>query len=191
MVIVPVLITLALGINSFFFPKSGPLRVESIELKTGYALARNNRSQPTGFQYAPGLISAAIPMTDEQGSGWWRGRAVWNPELLIGAFTHPYHRGMVGLTPLQMRWEFAPRGRWTPYFHTGVGGVYARINNRVETGKDLNFLIGLGAGFRYAMSERASLLLEYRHFHISNWDTDEYNSGIDAHTVLAGVSLKS
>lgn len=190
MVLVPAVFTLLMLLDSIFHPHPAPFRAERVEFKVGYALGNNNNSQSTGFQYAPAALSAVVPMTDWQGSGWWKGRVDWNPELLTGTFTYPNVRPLVGLTPLQFRYQFAPRGHWWPYFQSGFGGVYSRINNRVETGKDLNFNLMIGAGIAYALNEGTSLMLEYRHHHFSNGDTDEYNSGIDANAVLAGVSLR-
>lgn len=190
MVVVPGFITLFMLFGSVLYPHGGPFRADRLEVKAGYALGNNNNSQPTGFQYAPLTLSVLVPTTGWHGAGWFKGRVEWNPELLTGAFTHPNVRPLVGLSPLQFRYQLAPRGRWWPYFQSGFGGVYSRVNNRVETGKDLNFNLMLGAGTAYALNDRTCVVLEYRHHHFSNGDTDEYNSGIDAHVLLAGVSVK-
>ncbi len=132
-----------------------------------------------------------LPLTGELSLGpdWLLGRFEWNPELHFAMFTHPYNRPIIGITPLQLRYVFAERGRFSPYGIAGAGVLHSNIN-RAETGSAFNFNLQFGVGTLYRVSDKASLIAEYRHLHISNGGIDEDNLGLDAHTFLAGVSIK-
>ena len=173
-----------------FFSKSPthPIRAERAQLLAGHAIAQNSKHQPSGFQLSQALPSLDIPLTGMTGPSWLRGRIVWNPELQLGMYWYPNARPLFGIHPLQFKYEFAPAGRWTLYGLTGWGGIYSNIE-RIETGSDGNFSLVIGGGVRYAASDRASYVAEYRHHHISNYGNDDQNNGIDSQEILFGVSF--
>lgn len=159
------------------------------ELKSGYGYQYTNNSRPNNYQVHVLLPSLVLPLAEAAGPSWFRGRLTWNPEFLLALFTHPNTRPMVGITPLQFRYELTPWGRWTPYLVAGAGVLWANIDRR-ETGARTNFNTQGGLGARFALTKAASLLLEYRHIHISNAGLDERNAGINTHTFLAGLSIE-
>jgi len=164
--------------------------VERWELRTGYGYQYvNKKSRPTHFQIHPLLPSAVIPMGRVVGPSWLRGRWAWNPELLIAFFSYPYVRPMLGFTPLQFRYTLETKGRWTPYGLLGAGVLYAPIN-RSESDSQANFNIQGALGVEYALSKDTALIVEYRHLHVSNAGLGHENAGLDAHTFLAGLSVK-
>ena len=165
------------------------LRVERVELRTGYGWQYKSSTRPDNFQIHPLLVSALLPLTGEVGPSWLRGRAEWNPELFLALFTHPYDRPLAGITPIQLKYTLTPKGRFSPYGLAGAGVLYANINRR-ETGNDLNFNLQLGVGTYIRLSGNADLILEYRHIHISNAGIREDNTGLNTHTFLAGISIK-
>lgn len=160
------------------------------ELKTGYGYQyKNTKARPNNYQIHFLLPSLVIPLTEVFGPSWWRGRITWTPELFLAFMTHPNNRPMVGVIPLQFRYEIEPiAGRWSPYLGLGAGVLHANVNRR-ETGSDLNFSVSGAAGLRYRMNDQTSLILEYRHLHLSNAGLDERNSGLNTHTFLAGLSI--
>ena len=160
-----------------------------MELRLSYSLAHNTTNQPSGFQTAILMPSLVIPTTHRMGPPWLRGRVEWNPELFLGLFTYPYIRPILGVSPVQFRYILNPIHQWSPYLMGGVGAVIANVE-RPETGSDYNVLISLAAGTQYTLTDKTSLILEYRHTHISNGGTHPHNSGIDSDSVVAGVSLK-
>ncbi|MBI3323333.1 MAG: acyloxyacyl hydrolase [Candidatus Omnitrophica bacterium] len=170
-------------------PAGSRLRVERLDLRTGYGWQYKSEARPTNFQIHPLLASAVIPITGEVGPAWLRGQAEWTPEIFLGMFTHPYERPLAGITPIQVKYTLAPRGRLRPYALLGSGVLYANINRR-ETRHDLNFNLQLGVGSYIRLTEKADLLLEYRHVHLSNAGIHDDNTGVNTHTFLAGVSLK-
>ena len=165
------------------------MRVERLDLRAGYGWQYKSSSRPNNFQIHPLLVSAVIPLTGEVGPPPLRGRAEWNPELFLAMFTHPYGRPLAGITPIQLKYTLAPKGRFTPYGLAGSGVLYANINRR-ETRNDLNFNLQLGVGTYVKLGDATDLILEYRHIHISNAGIREDNTGLNTHTFLAGISMK-
>ena len=160
------------------------------ELRTGYAYQYTNNSRPNNFQIIPLYPSLAVPLTDIKGSSWYRGRFVLNPELFLASFTHPYVRPIFGVTPIQFSYSFEPaKSRFSPYLFAGAGVLWADVDRR-ETRSRTNFNLQGGAGTRYRMTEKTSLILEYRHIHISNAGLHEDNAGLNTNTFLVGVSVK-
>lgn len=170
-------------------PADSRFHVARWELRAGYGWQYKSSARPDNFQIHPLLASAVIPITPEVGPSWLRGRWEWNPELFLAMFTHPYDRPLAGITPIQVKYTLARKGRWAPYGLIGTGVLYANVNRR-ETRKDLNFNIQGGVGACFTLTGRMDLILEYRHIHLSNAGLHEDNTGVNTHTFLAGVSIK-
>jgi len=164
-------------------------RPDRWEFRTGYAYQYTNSKRPTNFELVPFFPSASLPAGKQVGSGWLRGQWEWAPELFLATMIHPFMRPILGVTPLQFRYVFQPECRIHPYLFAGAGILYGDFDRR-ETGNRLNFNPQFGAGIYYALNQSVSLILEYRHIHISNAGMDERNSGLNTHTFLVGVSLK-
>lgn len=160
------------------------------ELRIGYGYQyKNTKARPNNYQIHFLLPSVVIPFTKAVGPSWCRGRFTWNPELLLAFMTHPNNRPIVGMIPLQVRYELEPiAGRWSPYAGLGAGVLHANVNRR-ETDSDLNFSVSGALGVRYRVNPQTSAILEYRHLHISNAGLDEFNSGLNTHTFFAGISI--
>ena len=165
------------------------LHPKRLEFRTGYGYQYTNRTRPTNFQITPILPGAIFPLSDSMGPSWFRGHFDWSPELFLGLFTHPYDRPIIGVTPLQFDYALEPLGAFSPYFLIGGGFLESNINRR-ETGSDWNFNLQGGIGTRLRMSEKTSLILEYRHIHISNAGLHEDNAGLNTHTFLVGFSIQ-
>lgn len=186
----PVWVAMTLFFGSLFSKLNhNPVRAERVELRVGHAIADNSEYQPSGFQLTLLLPSLDIPLTETIGPSWARGRIIWNPELQLGLWSYPYVRPLVGIHPLQFKYEFEPKDRWTLYGLSGWGGVYSNID-RPETATDGNFSLAIGGGVRYDVSDRQAVSLEYRHQHYSNYGSDDQNSGIDCHAILIGISYR-
>lgn len=177
------------GVSSGFADPVQLWKVSRWECRAGYGYQYTRTARPTNFQLIQALPSAVISMTDTVGPPWFRGRWEWNPELWLGLFTHPYVRPLIGATPIQFRWVFETPGRFKPYGVIGAGILYANINRR-ETRKDLNFNLQGALGLWVELNDSASLILEYRHLHVSNAGLHEDNAGMNNHTFLAGFSFK-
>lgn len=188
---------LSVAIALFLFPVGSQaawkdlLNPERWEFRAGYGYQyKDTKARPHNFQLLNFMASAAVPMGGQKGSGWSKGHFEWAPELWLGLFTHPYTRPLIGIIPLQFRYVFEPEGGVHPYVFGGAGFLYANVNRR-ETRSDWNFNLQGGAGLYYSLNESASLILEYRHVHLSNAGLHEDNAGMNNHTFLAGVSFKT
>ena len=175
--------------NLCFAGWTDALRPTRWEFRTGYGYQYTNSKRPTNFELIPVFPSAAVPVGNPVGSGWLRGQWEWAPELFLATMIHPFMRPIVGITPLQFRYVFEPKCRIHPYLFAGAGILYGDFDRR-ETGHRLNFNPQFGTGLYYALNNSTSLILEYRHIHISNAGMDKRNSGLNTHTFLAGVSVK-
>ncbi|MBI3318451.1 MAG: acyloxyacyl hydrolase [Candidatus Omnitrophica bacterium] len=165
-------------------------RLERWELRTGYGYQyTNSKSRPNNYQVVQLVPSFTLPLTDEMGPAWLRGRFLLSPELMLNTFIHPYDRPMLGITPLQVQFEFKSKGRLLPYVNGGLGVLWANVE-RKETGADINFNSQVGVGARWLITEDLGLILEYRHIHLSNAGIDEKNSGINTHNFLLGLSVR-
>ncbi|MBI4227833.1 MAG: porin family protein [Candidatus Omnitrophica bacterium] len=184
-------LSLIVGLALLLAPHAWAIpRAARWELRAGYGYQYTVRQRPNNYQLHPIMWSTVIPLSGAMGPAWLRGRWAWNPELWGAFFSHPYVRPLIGVTPLQVQYRLNPIGRWTPYGLLGAGILYANIN-REETMADVNFNIQGALGIQYALSDRTAVLVEYRHLHISNAGLHEENSGLNTHTFLAGVSVKS
>ena len=159
------------------------------DLRTGYGYQYTNSTRPNHFQIRELLPSFRMPLSDSMGPPWFRGKFVWNPELHLAVFEHPYVRPLLGVTPLQFQWAWDTHSRFKPYVLAGAGILYANINRR-ETRSDLNFNLQPGIGVYFEINANTSLMAEYRHIHISNAGLHEDNAGMNTHTFLIGISVK-
>ncbi len=165
------------------------LRPSRWELKAGYGWQYTNRFRPNDFQVISLLPSFVVPVSDRIKLLCTHGQFEWNPELLLATFQYPYVRPILGITPLQFQLSFDPIHRVQPYLLAGAGVLYANVN-RIEAGSKANFNLQVGAGLRYPISKETSLLVEYRHVHVSNAGLDNPNHGLNMHNFYLGVSVK-
>lgn len=84
--------------------------------------------------------------------------------------------------------HFAAGGSVVPIWRFGAGAVAS--NEQVPPGeRELNFSLLTGLGLDVPFDERFALSLEYRFHHVSNADTGFRNPGINAHTLVVGITL--
>ncbi len=164
-------------------------RPTRLELRTGYGYQDTTPHRPTHYQEAYLSPSLIIPLTGTLGPPWFRGQIEWNPELSVGSFSSPHVRPLLGFAPVQFHYAFEPVGRWFPYLVGGTGIFLAHIKS-LETESHLNFNSQIGLGTRYAVTDKVSLLVEYRYGHISNAGLNGSDNGIEMHNFLVGVSMK-
>ena len=170
-----------------------PVRAEvdpsRYDLRVGYGWQYTNGARPNNIQLISLLPSLVVPLGGDVGPRWFRGRGEWNPEINLALFNHPYARPLFGFTPMQFRWSWEIPCRFKPYIFGGAGVLRANINRR-ETRSRTNFNVQMGFGTYVDLNDATSLILEYRHIHISNAGLDEDNAGANMHTFLAGISVK-
>jgi len=87
----------------------------------------------------------------------------------------------------QLRWHFLSLGRFVPYVEGGAaaGGTDLRA---IEIRSDFAFLLNVGLGASFFVTDRAALYAGYRLVHVSNGNTSRPNRGFEADTGVIGVS---
>ena len=125
----------------------------------------------------------------QKGGGFLRGHPGFAVEVMpltifIGSASTSYGAGFNFL----YEHHFAARGRVLPIWRIGTGFLYANTETpRGETNHNFSLLTALGVDI--AIAPTGALLLEYRFHHISNAESGLVNPGINAHTIVFGVSF--
>jgi len=90
-----------------------------------------------------------------------------------------------GFSPLGLKWDFAARGRFEPYFELGGGALFT--NHEVPTGTSgVNFTPSAALGM-HVLGDKHAFSLELRYLHISNAGLSDPNPGINTVEVRVGV----
>jgi opacity protein-like surface antigen len=94
-------------------------------------------------------------------------------------------------TALNLMYEhrFVPTARLHPVFRTGAGILFASREVPPDETR-LNFSLLVGIGLDIDLSKRLQLAPEYRLHHVSNANTGPVNPGINAHTLVVGITIK-
>lgn len=157
------------------------------------------------FFYAYGInqqINASAPNIDiatggvrwshlwgESFDGLLRGHPAVAVEVLpLFAFVGDGHTTWAVGTNLLYEHHFAADGRVLPVWKLGAGVLYA--NAEVPAGETrFNFSVLTALGVDIVVGERRTLFLGYRFHHVSNANTGDVNPGINAHSLVFGLSL--
>ena len=86
------------------------------------------------------------------------------------------------------RYHFLSLGRFVPYMEVAAfaGGTDLKV---FEIRSDFTFLLWVGAGASFFVTDRTALYAGYRYEHLSNGNISDPNRGLEAHTGVAGVSF--
>jgi len=90
-----------------------------------------------------------------------------------------------GIDPLALKWNFAGRGMWSPYFEL-TGGVLFTSHDVPAGTNPVNFLSSLALG-THLLGSRYDWSLEARYMHISNAGLATPNPGINTLQVRIGI----
>jgi lipid A 3-O-deacylase len=125
-------------------------------------------------------------LTDAHGPGFLKGRFEYAldavPAYLIFQTTNTAYG--VGLNPLNLKWNFAARGRVLPYLEL-TGGTLFTTHSVPPQISSINFTSGAAIGAHF-LGER-SWNLEIRYLHISNAGLERLNPGINTVEVRVGI----
>ena len=133
-----------------------------------------------GFRY--GWI-----LTRPHGPGFLKGRFEYTLDAvpLFMVFQRYNTAYGAGFNPLGLKWDFAARGRFEPYFELGGGTLFT--NHQVPTGTSgVNFTPSTALGM-HLLGEKHCFSVEVRYLHISNAGLSNYNPGINTVQVRLGV----
>jgi hypothetical protein len=91
----------------------------------------------------------------------------------------------VGFNPLNLKWNFATRGRVVPYLELSGGTLFTTKD--VPTGTDrVNFTSSAAVGTHF-LGESRNWSVELRYMHISNAGLSDPNPGINTVQVRVGI----
>ena len=90
-----------------------------------------------------------------------------------------------GINPLNLKWNFATRGRVVPYFELSGGTLFTTHDVPPGT-SSVNFTSGSAFGV-HILGEKYNWALELRYMHISNAGLADFNPGINTLQVRVGV----
>jgi opacity protein-like surface antigen len=144
------------------------------------------------FNYAIGTLRAGWMLSTPGGESILRG----NTEFLVEAFGGGIFDGpgdaLVGAS-LLLRYNFvgSDGASFVPYVQIGAGGVYSDAHEDRDQrliGSEFSFNLQAGIGFHFFINERWALTLEGSYRHISNANTSDRNTGVDAIGGQIGVS---
>ncbi|MFV2072002.1 MAG: acyloxyacyl hydrolase [Thermoanaerobaculales bacterium] len=128
-------------------------------------------------------------MWAEKGSGFLRGRPAFAVEIIpMNTFLEDSQTTRSAGFNLLYEHHFAGRGRILPTWRIGAGFLYA--NREIPEGETRhNFSLLSALGLDILLTSKSSILFEYRLHHVSNANTGPHNPGINAHTVIVGLSF--
>jgi hypothetical protein len=142
-----------------------------------------------GHNYFLQALSWGRILTKPLGPGPLRGRFEWSVEVVpIFNQYHPEKTYGFGVTPLQWRWNFEPRGRFVQFAELAGGGLWTRDAVPARTTR-ANFTAHAAYGVRYAVRHNVAVVASFRLHHISNGNRLDRNPGVNAHVMQVGVSL--
>jgi opacity protein-like surface antigen len=123
------------------------------------------------------------------GDGWLLGNPTLSVELIpVMTFDQEPEASAPALSLLYEH-RFAPAGGLHPVLRAGAGILYA--SREVPPGETrLNFSLLVGIGLDIDVSRKLQLAPEYRFHHVSNANTGPINPGINAHTLVLGLTYK-
>jgi len=132
--------------------------------------------------------SVCFPLSGVMGSSFYRGVLEYKAEAVLGVVTNLSDRGILGLSPVGIRYNFTVLGgRLVPYVDGTLGAVYLNVHRDIQ-GTRFNFIETVGAGVRYFVTDGLALGAGFRYRHLSNADIRKPNHGLDTGFVVVGLS---
>ncbi len=142
-----------------------------------------------GHRYVQQTISWGRILSGPKFPGLLRGRFEWAIEItpIYGQYNPDSVYG-IGVAPLDWRWNFEPRGRYSPFVE--LAGGLMKSSGPIPPGTTSgNFIAYGGGGLRILVANNQSVVLAYRFDHISNGNRLDRNPGVNAHAIHVGWSL--
>ncbi|RMH31908.1 MAG: acyloxyacyl hydrolase [Nitrospirae bacterium] len=134
------------------------------------------------------LPRVGLVVTDELGTGWFRGNVEVMLEPLAAHFFHPFSASAFGGTAMA-KYNFLSFGRWMPFWDGGAGMLWTDLAPRIpEQSTRFNFVLQTGPGVQYFLMSRLTMTAGVRFHHISNAGIGARNIGLNAWLFNVGVS---
>jgi opacity protein-like surface antigen len=141
-----------------------------------------------GLDFYEAMPSVTFPISGVMGRSFYRGMFEYKVEGLVGVVTNRSDRGIAGLSPVGLRYNFTPVGaKVSPYIEGLLGGVYLNVHRDVQ-GTRFNFIESIGAGVNCFATEKLAFNIGFRYRHLSNADIREPNKGANTAFLVLGLS---
>ena len=109
-------------------------------------------------------------------------------EPVLAHYHEPFSASLFGAS-LVLRYNFLAFGQWMPYWDFGAGVSWTDLAPRIpEQSTQFNFLLEVGPGLQYFITERSAFNMAVRLHHISNANIGNRNTGINSILGLVGFS---
>jgi hypothetical protein len=98
----------------------------------------------------------------------------------------------IGVQPINFRFIFMPNSRIKPFIQIGAGMIFFNHKMPVPESTFYNFTGDVGGGIYYSLDrerQNKAIILGYRYFHISNFNTSKFNPGYNANIFYLGYSF--
>lgn len=98
----------------------------------------------------------------------------------------------VGIQPINFRFIFKPTKRIKPFVQIGAGMIFFNQKMPVTESTFYNFTGDFGGGIYYTLDrerQNKAIMMGYRYFHISNFNTSKFNPGYNANIFYIGYSF--
>lgn len=155
---------------------------------TGYGIThRGFGATRTQVQTADAILRYGHFLSDEAGTGWYKGRHELFLELPLHLAVDPRTRVMSGGYILGS-WKFTSLENLFPYLFAGGGVLYVDLG-LPTMGTRLDFSYQGGAGLQYFLRKNTAFTAEYRYHHVSNAGTAEPNEPLNSSKILFGFSF--
>ena len=140
------------------------------------------RVETVDFVYRYGYF-----LSEEIGKSWYRGRNELLIEVPFSFVQSPIDGQMIGINFLA-GWNFTNSEIIVPYVFAGGGPVYTDLDIS-DFGTKFNGNYQAGAGLRFFVSDKISLVLNCRFHHISNGGRAEPNFPLNSTKIFFGISF--
>ena len=126
-------------------------------------------------------------LTDPIGPGFLKGRFEYAVDAVpVYLIFQPANTAYgVGLNPLDLKWNFATRGRLVPYLELSGGTLFTTHEVPLST-STVNFTSSAALGVHF-LGPKHAWALEARYLHISNAGLARLNPGINTFEIRLGV----
>ncbi|MEE8125405.1 MAG: acyloxyacyl hydrolase [Nitrospirales bacterium] len=137
------------------------------------------------------LPQLGLVLTDEIGSGWYEGNIEGIIEPLAAHYYQPFSASAFGGS-LVVKYNFLSFGRWMPFWDGGAGMLWTDLAPRIpEQSTQFNFVLQTGPGVSYFVNDNWAITAGIRYHHISNANTGDRNTGLNATLFNFGFSYFS
>lgn len=102
---------------------------------------------------------------------------------------NPGHFSGFGLLPLGFQYNGRTDTRIQPFLKSLTGFLYLDNPFPDDRGKKLNFVLEVGTGVEFKISNFSSISVGYKYHHMSNGQTGQINPGVDSNIFYGSVTF--